>query len=60
MNMTTLNTSNITGLVVQLIFSPCVQSPDQSHPMHTIIGYEPANLTVHPPQTVEGGFIFFV
>ena len=25
------------------------------------IGYEPADLTVHPPpKTVEGGFIFFV
>ena len=25
------------------------------------VGYEPANLTVHPPpKTVEGGFIFFV
>ena len=25
------------------------------------LGYEPANLTVHPPpKTVEGGFIFFV
>ena len=28
----------------------------------TIIGYEPADLTVHPPppRTAEGGFIFFV
>ena len=26
-----------------------------------IIGYEPADLTVHPPpSTAEGGFIFFV
>ena len=27
-----------------------------------IIGYEPADLTVHPPppRTAEGGFIFFV
>ena len=25
------------------------------------IGYEPADLTVHPPpKTIEGGFIFFV
>ena len=24
-----------------------------------ILGYEPADLTVHPPRTVEGGFIFF-
>ena len=25
------------------------------------IGYEPADLTVHPPpRTAEGGFIFFV
>ena len=23
------------------------------------IGYEPADLTVHPPRTAEGGFIFF-
>ena len=28
----------------------------------TVIGYEPADLTVHPPppRTAEGGFIFFV
>ena len=27
----------------------------------THIGYEPADLTVHPPpRTAEGGFIFFV
>ena len=26
----------------------------------TYIGYEPADLTVHPPpKTIEGGFIFF-
>ena len=25
-----------------------------------IIGYEPADLTVHPPRAAEGGFIFFV
>ena len=25
-----------------------------------ILGYEPADLTVHPPRTAEGGFIFFV
>ena len=26
----------------------------------SIIGYEPADLTVHPPpKTIEGGFIFF-
>ena len=25
-----------------------------------IVGYEPADLTVHPPRTAEGGFIFFV
>ena len=24
------------------------------------IGYEPADLTVHPPRTTEGGLIFFV
>ena len=29
--------------------------------LYSIIGYEPADLTVHPPpKTVEGGFIFFV
>ena len=27
----------------------------------SILGYEPADLTVHPPpRTAEGGFIFFV
>ena len=27
----------------------------------TLIGYEPAGLTVHPPpRMIEGGFIFFV
>ena len=26
----------------------------------TVIGYEPADLTVHPPKTIEGGLIFFV
>ena len=26
----------------------------------TCLGYEPADLTVHPPRTAEGGFIFFV
>ena len=28
----------------------------------TALGYEPADLTVHPPppRTTEGGFIFFV
>ena len=26
-----------------------------------VLGYEPADLTVHPPpRTAEGGFIFFV
>ena len=26
-----------------------------------MVGYEPADLTVHPPpKTIEGGFIFFV
>ena len=26
----------------------------------SIVGYEPADLTVHPPpKTIEGGFIFF-
>ena len=30
--------------------------------LHWEIGYEPADLTVHPPppKTMEGGFIFFV
>ena len=30
--------------------------------LYRLLGYEPANLTVHPPKkkTVEGGFIFFV
>ena len=28
---------------------------------HSLLGYEPANLTVHPPpqKTIEGGLIFF-
>ena len=25
-----------------------------------LLGYEPADLTVHPPRTAEGVFIFFV
>ena len=25
-----------------------------------VIGYEPADLTVHPPRTAEGGLIIFV
>ena len=34
---------------------------NNSHVLATcIIGYEPADLTVHPPRTAEGGFIFFV
>ena len=24
------------------------------------VGYDPADLTVHPPRTAEGGLIFFV
>ena len=32
----------------------------QNFIQHNIIGYEPADLTVHPPpKTIEGGFIFF-
>ena len=28
---------------------------------HKLLGYEPADLTVHPPpRMIEGGFIFFV
>ena len=31
------------------------------HLGHTVLGYEPADLTVHPsPRTAEGGSIFFV
>ena len=31
------------------------------HPAIDKLGYEPADLTVHPPpRTAEGGFIFFV
>ena len=28
--------------------------------LNNVLGYEPADLTVHPPpQTIKGGFIFF-
>ena len=34
---------------------------DYNHYGYSDLGYEPADLTVHPPpRTAEGGFIFFV
>ena len=43
-----------------LCMSSCHGSIDISLRNIHRIGYEPADLTVHPPRTAEGGFIFFV
>ena len=37
-----------------------IGEPECQNKDATYIGYEPADLTVHPPKTIEGGFIFFV
>ena len=45
-----------------LIFAEAWQSVDHTIVIGSleVVGYEPADLTVHPPRTAEGGFIFFV
>ena len=43
-----------------ILYFPTVELIQKTPP--TLIGYEPADLTVHPPpqkKTIEGGFIFF-
>ena len=41
-----------------ILYFPTVELIQNTPP--TLIGYEPADLTVHPPlKTIEGGFIFF-
>ena len=47
-------------------FNHCISNGNASqmaqYTIYIIIGYEPANLTVHPtpppPQTIEGGYFF--
>ena len=36
----------------------CHHIQDNKDCLTSVLGYEPAALTVHPPRTAEGGFIF--
>ena len=49
-----------TNVIIIVDYSCAAVHCTSFHIMYMYIGYEPADLTVHPPpsQTIEGGFIF--
>ena len=52
-------TRSLTECRCKLICSSCCDSFNLLCKKRELIGYEPADLTVHlPPKTIEGGFIF--